>query len=75
MSDNPFKIIKPTDQPPEDLKKDVMGSVKAIVLILRFVQLFVGDYADLMFDQFKASGRSTDDNAQSKDENNDETKN
>lgn len=61
MSDNPFKIIKPTEQPPEDLKKDVMGSVKGIVLILRFVQLFVGDYAGMLFEQFKVTGKTDKD--------------
>lgn len=51
MSDNPFKIIRPTDQPPESLKKEVMGSVKWVMLIMRFVQLFVVDLSLTAFDK------------------------
>ncbi len=53
MSDNPYKIIRPTDQPPESLKKDVMGSVKFVMLILRFVQLFVADPPVSAFDKVR----------------------
>lgn len=53
MSDNPFKIIEPREQVPEYVKKDLMGSVKSIVLLLRFVQLFVGDFTTVFIDNFK----------------------
>ena len=53
MSDNPFKIIRPTDQPPESLKKDVMGSVKFVMLLMRFVQLFVADFYISAFDKVR----------------------
>jgi len=53
MSDNPFKIIRPTDQPPESLKKDVMGSVKFVMLLMRFVQLFVADFSISAFDKVR----------------------
>lgn len=53
MSDNPFKIIQPREEVPDNLKKDVMGSVKAVVLVLRFIQLFVGDYTAVFLDKFK----------------------
>ena len=53
MNNNPFKIIKPTEEAPAELKSEVMGSVKTVVLVLRFVQLFVGDYASSMINLFK----------------------
>ncbi len=55
MNDNPFKIIKPTEEPPKELKQEVMGSVKTLVLILRFVQLFVGDYSSAVMSFFKSN--------------------
>lgn len=57
MSDNPFKIIEPREQVPESIKKDLMGSVKSVVLLLRFVQLFVGDFAMVFIDKFKTEGK------------------
>lgn len=57
MKDNPFKIIEPREEVPAEMKKSVMSSVKTIVLVLRFVQLFVGDYATLLFDQFKTTNK------------------
>ena len=53
MSDNPFKIIRPTDQPPESLRKDVVSSVKFIMLLMRFVQLFVADFSLAAFDKVR----------------------
>jgi len=41
--DNPFKIIEPNEEPPKTLKKELMGSVRSLVFILRFVQLFMAD--------------------------------
>lgn len=55
MSENPFKIIEPREEIPTSVKKDVMGSVKAVVLILRFVQLFVGDFTAVFIDKFKTN--------------------
>lgn len=40
---NPFKIIEPAEQAPENVKGELMDSVKSLVLILRFVQLFLAD--------------------------------
>jgi hypothetical protein len=57
MKDNPFKIIQPREEVPEEMKKNVMSSVKTIVLVLRFVQLFVGDYAAILFDRFKTTNK------------------
>lgn len=61
MSENPFKIIRPTDQVPDDLKKDVMGSVKFVMLLLRFVQLFMADYSASVFDSVRLTGRTDKD--------------
>ncbi|HOP43768.1 MAG: hypothetical protein R2810_09070 [Flavobacteriales bacterium] len=61
MSENPFKIIRPTDQVPDDLKKDVMGSVKFVMLLIRFVQLFMADYSASVFDSVRLTGRTDKD--------------
>lgn len=53
MSDNPFKIIEPRETLPENIKEDVMGSVKTVILVLHIVQLFVGDYTTVFIDKFK----------------------
>ncbi len=53
MSESPFKIIRPTDQPPESLRKDVMGSVKLLMLLLRFAQLFVADFSISAFEKVR----------------------
>lgn len=66
MSDNPFKIIEPRERVPDNLKKEVIGSVKSVVLILRFVQLFVGDYSSTLLGMYRSNKK--------KDSNNDENK-
>jgi hypothetical protein len=53
MSDNPFKIIEPRETVPENLKDEVMGSVRSVVLILRFVQLFVGDFSSTLMRMYR----------------------
>ena len=53
MSDNPFKIIRSTDQPPESLRKDVVSSVKFLMLLMRFMQLFVADFSLSAFDKVR----------------------
>ncbi|MBK6777629.1 MAG: hypothetical protein IPG74_17925 [Flavobacteriales bacterium] len=53
---NPFQVIRSTDQPPESLRKDVMGSVKMLMLIMRFAQLFMADYGNLLFDKVRLLG-------------------
>lgn len=58
MSENPFKIIRSTDQPPADLRKEVMGSVKLMMLLMRFIQLFVADPAPAMFEKVRLAGRA-----------------
>ncbi len=56
MSENPFKLIRSTDQPPADLRKEVVGSVKFVMLLMRFTQLFVSDYATTMFNNIRIIG-------------------
>ena len=53
MSENPFKIIRSTDQPPEQLRGEVVSSVKLLMLVMRFVQLFVADFSSAMFDRVR----------------------
>ncbi len=53
MSENPFKIISPSEEVPEGLREDLMGSVKILMLTMRFVQLFLGDYANVLFDKVR----------------------
>lgn len=53
---NPFHVIRPTDQPPESLRKDVMGSVKMLMLVMRFAQLFMADYGNMLFDKVRLLG-------------------
>lgn len=53
MSENPFKLIRLEEEPPEHLRKEVLGSVRLAVLMMRFAQLFVADYAAVLFDKFK----------------------
>lgn len=55
MSENPFKIIEPREEVPAAVKDDVMGSVKTVVLALRFVQLFIGDFTAVFIDKFKTN--------------------
>ncbi|NND93232.1 MAG: hypothetical protein HKN45_00085 [Flavobacteriales bacterium] len=63
---NPFKIIQPSEAPPESVKKELMGSIDSIVLILRFVQLFVADSTAVAMKNFKIdldpNSDSTNDN-------------
>lgn len=60
MNENPFKIIEPREQVPENMRKDVMGSVKLAVLVLRFVQLFVGDYSAVILERFSKTSKTND---------------
>lgn len=53
---NPFHVIRPTDQPPDSLRKDVMGSVKLLILFMRFAQLFMADYGNMLFDKVRLLG-------------------
>jgi hypothetical protein len=50
---NPFKIIEPAEQAPENVKGELMDSIKNIVLILRFVQLFVADTTAVVLTKMK----------------------
>lgn len=56
MNENPFKIIRPTDEPPETLRKEVIGSVKFVMLLMRFLQLFMADYANALFESVRVIG-------------------
>ncbi|HQW05928.1 MAG: hypothetical protein IPH05_09790 [Flavobacteriales bacterium] len=53
MMENPFQIIRSTDQPPEHLRKEVMTSVKLVMLVMRFLQLFVADFSMSAFDKVR----------------------
>jgi hypothetical protein len=64
MNENPFKIIEPREQVPENMRKDVMGSVKLAVLVLRFVQLFVGDYSAVILEKFSRSSKKKKDHSE-----------
>lgn len=55
MNENQFKIIKPTETPPKELEQEVMGSVKTLVIILRVVQLFVGNLEGTVLSLFKTN--------------------
>jgi hypothetical protein len=54
MSKNPFQIIRPTEEPPEHLRAEVLGSVRSAILLMRLAQLFVADYAHSIFDKLSA---------------------
>lgn len=56
MNENPFKIIRPTEEPPETLRSEVMGSVKFVMLLMRFLQLFMADYANVLFENVRMIG-------------------
>ncbi len=56
MSENPFKLIRSTDEPPEHLRKEVLGSVRFVMLLLRFAQLFMADYALTLFNNVRIIG-------------------
>lgn len=58
MSANPFRIIRSDEQPPEHLRKEVMGSVRLLVLLLRFAQLFAADAPAAIFEQLRLAGRA-----------------
>jgi hypothetical protein len=63
MNDNPFKIIEPREEVPQEMKKEVLDSVKAIVLVLRIVQIFVGDYANVIFERFRHADMNASQNS------------
>ena len=53
MSQDPFKLIRSTDEPPPELRKEVVGSVKFLMLLMRFAQLFMADYAITLFNKVR----------------------
>lgn len=57
---NPFKIIQPNEEAPVSTKRDVMGSIKTVVLILRFVQLFMADTTAVVLKSFKINLNDND---------------
>lgn len=63
MSENPFKIIEPREQVPDAVRNDVLGSVKSVVLILRFVQLFVGDFSGVILEKLSRSNKTKKNNS------------
>ena len=60
MSENPFKIIEPNESAPENARAELMTSVKSIVLVLRFVQLFLGDFSNVLLNKLKAEKHLND---------------
>ena len=50
---NPFKIIEPSEQAPESVKGELMGSIENVVLIMRFVQLFAADSTAVALNKLK----------------------
>ncbi|MBL7952481.1 MAG: hypothetical protein JNM62_12275 [Flavobacteriales bacterium] len=58
MSENPFKIIRSTDQPPEHLRSEVIGSVKFVIMLMRVLQLFVADPSAALFEKVRIVGGS-----------------
>ena len=60
MSENPFQIIAPHEELPSEHKEEVMGSVKTLILMVRFVQLFVSDYTQTLISLFKTDIDSDD---------------
>ena len=59
---NPFKIIESTEEAPKGLREEVMASTESAVLMLRFVQLFVGDYAATALVKMKIEPKDDQDN-------------
>ncbi|MBK7083851.1 MAG: hypothetical protein IPH53_03985 [Flavobacteriales bacterium] len=53
MSENPFKIIRATDEPPASLRGEVVSSVKFVLLLMRFLQLFMADFSAAIFDKVR----------------------
>ncbi|MFK7756719.1 MAG: hypothetical protein AB8B53_07290 [Flavobacteriales bacterium] len=62
MSENPFKIIEPREELPVCHKTEVIGSVKSVILVLRFVQLFVGDFTTIILDKLKTNANPEQNN-------------
>lgn len=56
MSQNPFKLIRSTDQPPEHLRAEVLGSVKFVMMLMRMLQLFVADPSAALFERIRIVG-------------------
>ena len=56
MSENPFKIIRSSDQPPEHLRNEVIGSVKFVMMLMRVLQLFVADPSAALFEKVRHVG-------------------
>ncbi len=56
MSQNPFKIIRSTDQPPDHLRAEVIGSVKFVMMLMRVLQLFVADPSAALFEKVRIVG-------------------
>ncbi|NNC84102.1 MAG: hypothetical protein HKN79_11045 [Flavobacteriales bacterium] len=67
MSGNPFKIIEPTEQAPESVRGELMGSIDNVVLMLRFVQLFVADTTAVALNKMKIDLDTKKDNPNNED--------
>ena len=64
MSKNPFKIIESTEEAPKGLRDEVMKSTESAVLMLRFAQLFVGDYTATILANMKIEQKKDQNNNQ-----------
>jgi len=58
MNQDPFKLIRSTDQPPEHLRAEVIGSVKFVMMLMRMLQLFVADPSAALFERIRVLGGS-----------------
>ncbi|MBX2972823.1 MAG: hypothetical protein KF797_06965 [Flavobacteriales bacterium] len=58
MSQDPFKIIRSTDLPPDHLRAEVLGSVKFVMMLMRMLQLFVADPSAALFERIRIVGGS-----------------
>lgn len=67
---NPFKIIQPTEEVPEKVKGELMGSIDSVVMGLRFVQLFVADSTAVALTQLKVDLDQPDTDKAPTDDNN-----
>ncbi len=65
MNDNPFKIIRTTEQPPENLRKEVVGSARTVILMMRFLQLFLADQVNVLFEHVRLLKPGKDDDRSS----------
>ena len=60
MNSDPFKLIRSSEEPPESLRKEVLGSVRFVTLMMRLTQLFLADFAQVLFDNIRLTRPGTE---------------